>query len=84
MTGSVAAYKAAVLLRLLRKEGAELEVVLSRAAQKFVGASTFAGLNDKPPWTDMFEPGANAFGSSRKASRRSALQTPPTPASACE
>lgn len=54
VTGSIAAYKAAILLRLLRKEAAEVEVVLSRGARKFVGAATFAGLNQRPPWTDMF------------------------------
>lgn len=56
VTGSIAAYKAVVLLRLLRKEGAEVEVVLSRSATQFVGAATFAGLNGRPPFLDMFSP----------------------------
>jgi len=54
VTGSIAAYKAAILLRLLRKEGAEVEVVLTRSAREFVGAATFSGLNGKPPLSDMF------------------------------
>src|SRR5688500_17272234 len=56
VSGSIAAYKSAVLLRLLRKEAAEVEVVLSRSAEKFIGRATFAGLNQKPPLSDMFAP----------------------------
>jgi phosphopantothenoylcysteine decarboxylase/phosphopantothenate--cysteine ligase len=56
VTGSIAAYKAPTLLRLLRKAGASVEVALSRAATQFVGAATFQGLNAKPPRLDMFDP----------------------------
>ena len=54
VTGSVAAYKAVLLLRALKQEGAELEVVLTRSGAEFVGAATFAGLTGKPPHTSMF------------------------------
>src|SRR5689334_10316590 len=54
VTGSIAAYKSALLLRLLLKEGAEVEVILSRGASEFIGAATFAGLNGKAPFSDMF------------------------------
>jgi phosphopantothenoylcysteine decarboxylase/phosphopantothenate--cysteine ligase len=54
VTGSIAAYKAATLLRLLLKEGAQVEVVLSRSASEFIGAATFAGLSGKAPFSDMF------------------------------
>ncbi|HEY8944076.1 MAG TPA: flavoprotein, partial [Polyangiaceae bacterium] len=54
VTGSIAAYKAVVLLRLLRKEAATVDVVLSRSAKKFVGPATFSGLNGRPPLSDMF------------------------------
>jgi phosphopantothenoylcysteine decarboxylase / phosphopantothenate---cysteine ligase len=57
VTGSVAAYKAVLLLRLLQQEGADLEVVLTRAATEFVGAATFAGLLGRAPHTDMFADG---------------------------
>lgn len=57
VTGSIAAYKSATLLRLLLKEGAEVEVVLSRGATEFVGAATFSGLSGKPPLVEMFQPG---------------------------
>ena len=56
VTGSIAAYKSALLLRLLRKEGASVDVVLSRNAEQFVGRATFAGLNQKPPYSDLFDP----------------------------
>lgn len=55
VTGSVAAYKAVLLLRALKQEGAELEVVLTRGGAEFVGAATFAGLIGKPVHTSMFD-----------------------------
>ena len=58
VTGSVAAYKAVLLLRALKQEGAELEVVLTRGGAEFVGAATFAGLSGKPVHTSMFDAGA--------------------------
>src|SRR5687768_6208152 len=54
VTGSIAAYKAVLLLRLLLKEGADVEVVLTESAQQFVGAATFAGLTGKPVHGGMF------------------------------
>jgi phosphopantothenoylcysteine decarboxylase/phosphopantothenate--cysteine ligase len=54
VTGSVAAYKAVLLLRALKQEGAEIEVVLTRSGAKFVGPATFAGLTGKAPHTTMF------------------------------
>jgi phosphopantothenoylcysteine decarboxylase/phosphopantothenate--cysteine ligase len=55
VTGSVAAYKAALLVRLLLKDGAAVEVVLSRSAREFVGAATFSGLTGKRVHSDMFD-----------------------------
>ena len=37
ITGSIAAYKAALLVRLLVKEGAEVKVVMTESAKRFVG-----------------------------------------------
>jgi phosphopantothenoylcysteine decarboxylase/phosphopantothenate--cysteine ligase len=56
VTGSVAAYKAVLLLRALAREAAEVEVVLTRSAEEFVGAATFAGLTGAPPHRSMFDP----------------------------
>ncbi|HVJ15932.1 MAG TPA: bifunctional phosphopantothenoylcysteine decarboxylase/phosphopantothenate--cysteine ligase CoaBC [Polyangiaceae bacterium] len=57
VSGSIAAYKAVLLLRLLLKQGAEVEVVLTESAQQFVGAATFAGLTGKPVHQSMFASG---------------------------
>ena len=40
VTGSIAAYKACEVIRLLRKEGAEVQVMMTKSAQKFVGKTT--------------------------------------------
>lgn len=57
VSGSIAAYKAVLLLRLLLKEGARVETILTRAAAEFVGSATFAGLSGSAPHTDMFARG---------------------------
>ncbi|MES1177581.1 MAG: bifunctional phosphopantothenoylcysteine decarboxylase/phosphopantothenate--cysteine ligase CoaBC [Myxococcales bacterium] len=56
VTGSVAAYKAVLLVRALLKDGAFVEVVLTRAAREFVGAATFSGLTGRRVLTDVFDP----------------------------
>ncbi len=57
VTGSVAAYKAVLLLRSLQQEGADVEVVLTRSATEFVGTATFSGLLGRAPHTSMFADG---------------------------
>lgn len=57
VTGSIAAYKAVLVVRHLLAEGANVTVVLSRSAEHFVGAATFSGLTGRPVLTDMFVPG---------------------------
>ncbi|MBP9086682.1 MAG: bifunctional phosphopantothenoylcysteine decarboxylase/phosphopantothenate--cysteine ligase CoaBC [Kofleriaceae bacterium] len=54
VAGGIAAYKAAELVRLLDKAGAEVRVVMTARAQRFVGALTFQGLTGRPVFTDMF------------------------------
>ena len=54
VTGSVAAYKAAIVARLLRKEGARVVPVMSAGAEKFLGASTLSGLTGEEVVRDMF------------------------------
>ncbi len=54
VTGSVAADKAAIVARLLVKEGATVQVLMTRAAREFVGPATFAGITGRPPTTDLF------------------------------
>jgi phosphopantothenoylcysteine synthetase/decarboxylase len=47
VTGGIAAYKAAELLRGLQKAGMEVRVVMTRAATKFVGTMTFETLSGR-------------------------------------
>jgi phosphopantothenoylcysteine decarboxylase / phosphopantothenate---cysteine ligase len=55
VTGGIAAYKAVELVRLLKKAGAGVEVVMTLAAQRFVGKTTFAVLSENPVITDLWE-----------------------------
>jgi phosphopantothenoylcysteine decarboxylase/phosphopantothenate--cysteine ligase len=55
VTGGIAAYKSATLARLLTGAGAEVDVVLTDSAQRFVGADTFAALTGRPAYTSLWE-----------------------------
>ena len=55
VTGSVAAYKAAELVRLLVKAGAEVDVVLTTAGAQFVGAATFQALTGRRVWQALWD-----------------------------
>ena len=55
VTGSIAAYKAVELLRLLTAEGAEVVVLLSPSAARFVGPLTFAALSRHPVESELME-----------------------------
>ena len=57
ITGGIASYKSAWLARLLAKAGAEVDVVMTRAATEFVGAITFEALTGRPVHTGLFDPG---------------------------
>ena len=54
VTGGIAAYKAAELVRRLQQEGFSVEVVMTRAACEFVRPLTFAALSGKKVITDLF------------------------------
>ena len=54
VTGSIAAYKAAILLRCLVKEGAEVQVVMTPAAKEFITAVTMSALSGKPVASGFF------------------------------
>ena len=56
VTGGIAAYKAAELVRLLIKEGASVHVVMSEAATHFVTPVTFQALSGKLVFTDQWDP----------------------------
>jgi len=55
VTGSIAAYKAVELLRLLTAEGADVVVLLSPSATKFVGPLTFAALSRHPVESELLD-----------------------------
>jgi phosphopantothenoylcysteine decarboxylase/phosphopantothenate--cysteine ligase len=54
VTGSIAAYKSILLVRLLVKAGAEVKVVMTPAAKDFVSSLTLATLSKNPVVTDLF------------------------------
>ena len=63
VTGGVAAYKAAELVRLLVKDGVVVDVILTDAGVRFVTATTFQALSGRPVLTDLWQSGAdNAMG----------------------
>jgi phosphopantothenoylcysteine decarboxylase/phosphopantothenate--cysteine ligase len=54
ITGGIAAYKAVELLRLLTKAGADVHVIMTRAAQEFIAPLTFQTLSANPVHTELF------------------------------
>lgn len=56
VTGSIAAYKAAILVRMLVKEGAEVRVLMTPLAKEFITPLTLATLSKNPILTDFFNP----------------------------
>lgn len=56
ITGSIAAYKAASLVRLMVKEGAEVKVVMTPLAKEFITPLTLATLSNNPILVDFFNP----------------------------
>jgi phosphopantothenoylcysteine decarboxylase/phosphopantothenate--cysteine ligase len=57
VTGGIAAYKSVYLLRLLRKEGAQVKVVMTESACEFVAPLTFEALSEHPVHIRMFGAG---------------------------
>jgi phosphopantothenoylcysteine decarboxylase/phosphopantothenate--cysteine ligase len=58
--GGIAAYKSVEILRLLKKADAAVRVILTRNAQRFVGAMTFEALSGQPVFKDMFQEASDA------------------------
>lgn len=54
VTGSIAAYKACEVIRLLRKAGADVQVMLTYSGSKMVGPPTFAALSGKEVLMELF------------------------------
>lgn len=63
VTGGIAAYKSAELVRLLVKDDIQVDVVLTDAGSRFVTATTFQALSGRPVGTSLWQSGAqNAMG----------------------
>jgi phosphopantothenoylcysteine decarboxylase/phosphopantothenate--cysteine ligase len=58
--GGIAAYKSAELLRLLKKQGANVRVIMTRNALSFVGSLTFEALSGNAVCVSLFENGNDA------------------------
>ncbi|OGR09816.1 MAG: phosphopantothenoylcysteine decarboxylase [Desulfobacula sp. GWF2_41_7] len=54
ITGGIAAYKSVELLRLLKKAGAGVTVIMTESAKKFVGITTFEVLSENPVLSDLY------------------------------
>ncbi len=63
ITGSIAAYKSAVLCRLLKKAGAEVQVVMTPLAKQFITPLTMATLSKNPILVEFFDPENGAWNS---------------------
>ena len=57
ITGSIAAYKSAILIRLLVKKGAEVQVVITPAGKEFITPVTLSALSGKPVISEFFATG---------------------------
>ncbi len=57
VTGGIAAYKSAELVRRLAERGAEVQVVMTAAAQHFVTPTTFQALSGRPVRSDLWDDG---------------------------
>ncbi len=55
VTGGIAAYKSAELVRLLRKQGAEVQVVMTKSAMQFISPLTFQALSGNPVHTELLD-----------------------------
>lgn len=62
VTGSIAAYKAVEVLRLLTKAGHEVRCVMTPAATRFVAPLTFQALSGRSVATDLYDPQLWSFG----------------------
>ena len=63
VSGGIAAYKAAELVRLFKKQGAEVRVVMTQSALEFVSPLTFQALSGNPVHTELLDTDAeNAMG----------------------
>ncbi len=80
VTGSIAAYKAVEILRLLIKAGRDVHVVMTPSATRFVGPLTFQGLSGHPVFSDPLDPQAYQMAHLALAEKASAVLVAPATA----
>ncbi|MFO0914528.1 MAG: flavoprotein [Pirellulales bacterium] len=73
VTGGIAAFKTAQLVSLLVQAGAEVQVVMTPAAEEFVGRSTLAALSGRPVATSIFDPQRYPLGAHIELARHAEL-----------
>ncbi len=73
VTGGIAAFKTAVLVSQLVQRGAKVTVVMSEAAQEFVGAATFAALTGRPVADRLFDSSRFPLGAHIELAQRAEL-----------
>src|SRR6476646_1514475 len=73
VTGGIAAYKAAELASKLVQGGSEVTAVLTAAAEKFIGPTTFEALTGRPVYRDLFAPQEHFQGEHIGLARRAEL-----------
>jgi phosphopantothenoylcysteine decarboxylase/phosphopantothenate--cysteine ligase len=61
VTGSIAAYKAADIIRRLQDRGCDVTVVMTKEAEQFITPLTLAGLSGKPVFNKMFDEGQKSW-----------------------
>jgi phosphopantothenoylcysteine decarboxylase/phosphopantothenate--cysteine ligase len=61
ITGSIAAYKSAILTRLLVKKGAEVQIVITPAGKEFITPVTLSALSGKPVISEFFASGEGTW-----------------------
>jgi phosphopantothenoylcysteine decarboxylase / phosphopantothenate---cysteine ligase len=67
VTGGIAAYKAAEIVRLLQDRGIRVQVIMTRAAQEFIRPLTFAALSGEKVITGMFSSGPEEAGPEKES-----------------
>lgn len=73
ITGGIAAYKSAELASRLVQGGAAVSVVMTRSARKFIGATTFEALTNRPVYSQLFAPQEHPLGEHIGLARRARL-----------
>src|SRR5258708_28669839 len=73
ITGGIAAYKSAELASRLVQGGAAVSVVMTRSARKFIGATTFEALTNRPVYSQLFAPQEHPLGGHIGLARRARL-----------